>query len=44
MLTTGMGESPAHLQAYLQETKNVKLANLVLTEMKKLRELDRSNF
>ena len=43
MLTTGMGESPAHLQAYLQETKNVNLANLVLTEMKKLRELDRSN-
>ena len=40
MLTTGMGESPAHLQ----ETKNVNLANLVLTEMKKLRELDRSNF
>ena len=47
MLTTGMGESPAHLQAYLQaylqETKNVNLANLVLTEMKKLREVDRSN-
>lgn len=44
MLTTGMGESPAHLQAYLQEAKNVNLANLVLTEMKKLREVDRSNF
>ena len=43
MLTTGMGESPARLQAYLQETKNVNLANLVLTEMKKLREVDRSN-
>ena len=43
MLTTGMGESPAHLQGYLQETKNVNLANLVLTEMKKLREIDRSS-
>ena len=44
MLTTGMGESPAHLQAHLQETKNVNVDKLVLTEMKKLRELDRSNF
>ena len=43
MLTTGKGESPAHLQGYLQETKNVNLANLVLTEMKKLREIDRSS-
>ena len=43
MLTTGKGESPTHLQGYLQETKNVNLANLVLTEMKKLREIDRSS-
>ena len=37
MLTTGEGEFPSNFQTYLQETKNVNLANLVLTEMKALR-------
>lgn len=31
-LTTGAGFNPKHLQGYLQEQKNVDLANLVLTE------------
>lgn len=38
MLTTGVGAKPSHYQGYLNERKNVDTANLVLTEMKALKE------
>lgn len=36
MLHTGKGEKPSHYQGYLNEQKNVDLANLFLTEMQAL--------
>lgn len=36
MLTSGAGAKPSHYQAYLNEQKNVDLANLFLTEMQAL--------
>lgn len=36
MLTSGAGIHPSHYQAYLNEQKNVDLANLILTEMQAL--------
>ena len=36
MLTSGAGAKPSHYQAYLNEQKNVDLANLFLTEMQSL--------
>lgn len=36
VLTTGAGENPSHYQSYLNEKKNVDIANLFLTEMKVL--------
>lgn len=43
MLNTAWGAKPSHYQGYLNEQKNVDIANLFLTEMKALRENARVN-
>lgn len=43
MLHTAWGAKPSHYQGYLNEPKNVDIANLFLTEMKALRENGTAN-
>lgn len=43
MLTTGSGENPSHYQGYLNEQKNVDIANLFLTEMAALHQNVKNN-
>jgi len=43
MLYTGRGEKPSHYHDYLNEQKNVDLANLFLTEMQALRKNMKEN-
>ncbi|CQR69962.1 hypothetical protein SOV_52370 [Sporomusa ovata DSM 2662] len=43
MLHTAWGAKPSHYQGYLNEQKNVDIANLFLTEMKALRENGTAN-
>lgn len=43
MLTTGWGAKPSHYQGYLNEQKNVDIANLFLMEMKALQDNAKMN-